>query len=257
MKSIRGGGGLGDALYVQSVARHLVMRGEQLQVCTSWGDVFRPLGDSVKLAPFRRTSIDYLAHYSLRKRLPDTKQFDDCCVQAGIQDQVELKIDWQKTSAIGDRLNDAGRPVVCVQMPRAPMGRVDGFGKELLPDCHVIQRMIDVMKGGALIVQIGRGVPLFRFTGIDIDLANKTSLCEMFDVAAVAYGFLGYCSFIVPLAESLDKPAMLVWSKKGLESGNPFVRQITPEKVLFKAASRHVIDSWDRGKIEEAANAFL
>lgn len=257
MKSIRGGAGLGDALYVQSVARHLVRRGEMLQVCTKWPDAFRPLGDAVATAPFRRNNIDYLAHYSLRKRFPDTKQFEDCCIQAGVHGPVELKLDWRETSAIGRQIKDAGRPILCVQMPRAPMGRLDGFGKELLPDFCVIQRMIDAVKDRALILQIGSGAPLFKFSGIDVDLANKTTVCELLDVAAVADGFIGYCSFIVPLAESLDKPALLVWSDKGLKSGNPYVRQITPEKVLFKPSSRHVVDMWPQAKIDEALHDLL
>ena len=81
MRSIRGGMGLGDALYVQAVARHITATGERLLVCTAWPDVFKPLGDKVEFAPFRRQRIDVLAHYSTRKALP-TKQFDDVCAAA-------------------------------------------------------------------------------------------------------------------------------------------------------------------------------
>lgn len=257
MKSIRGGRGLGDSIYVQAVARHIIKtRGERLRVCADYPDVFRPLEDMVELVPHRRTNIDYLAHYSARKSLP-TNQFVDCCQTAGIQEPVELRIDWTPTSRIGEQMKEAGRPIVCVQLPRTPMARTDGFGAELLPDCRVIQRMIDALKGRALIVQVGAGAALFKFSGIDVDLANKTNVCELFDVALAADGFLGYVSFLVPLAEALDKPALFVWSSRGLRAGHPYVRQITPEKVLFKASSRHVMDNWSSDRIYEAVNAFL
>lgn len=258
MKSIRGGMGLGDALYVQAVARHIIKtRGERLKVCTVWPDVFRPLGDAVTIAPFTRIGIDYLAHYSLRKPRTDTRQFQDCCIQAGIEGPVELKLDWTPTSSIADRLKEDGRPIVCVQLPRSPMGRTDGFGKEILPDCRVIQKMIDAIKGRALVVQIGAGTPLFNFTGIDIDLANKTTVCELIDVAMAADWFLGYCSFVVPLAESLGKPALIVWSSLGLRAAHPYVRQITPQKILELPSSKFVMDDWPVSKIMGALNEFL
>ena len=241
-RSIRGGMGLGDALYVQAVARHLVMKGERLRVHTSWPDVFRPLGDNVEIAPFTRLGVNILAHYSLRKGRAETTQFQDVCLTAGIREPVELKLDWTPTSCIGDDLKARGRPIVCVQLPRAPMGRKDGFGAELLPDCGVIQKMIDEIKGTALVVQIGSGVPLYRFSGIDVDLANRTTVAELLDVALAADAFLGYVSFIVPLAESLGKPALLVWSRKGLKAGHLYVRQITPKKVLHAPRSSHVFD---------------
>ena len=90
MKRIRGGMGIGDALYVQAVARYLVNRGETLEVCTAWPDVFRPIRDKVLFAPFSRHNIQYLAHYSLRKGRPETTQFEDCCIQGGMQHSIPL-----------------------------------------------------------------------------------------------------------------------------------------------------------------------
>lgn len=210
MKSIRGGMGLGDALYVQAVARHIIRtRGERLKVCTAWPDVFRPLGDSVQIAPFTRVGIDYLAHYSVRKGMP-TKQFEDMCIQAGIREPVELKLDWPapQNSRLVRELKSQPLPVVLVQLPRAPMGRKDGFGRELLPNCSVIQTVIEALRGRALLVQVGAGEALYRFRGIDLDLANRTTISELLDVAAASDRVLGYCSFAVPLAECLDKRAV-------------------------------------------------
>lgn len=258
MKRIRSGMGLGDSLYLQSVVRHFVERDQQrLQVCSNWPDVFRPLGERVVVTPFTRFGIDILAHYSLRKRYAST-QFVDCCIQAGITEPVDLRIDWVQTnSKLVERLRGCRRPIVCVQLPRAPMGRTDGFGMELLPDCHTIQTAIDALRDRAVIVQIGAGKPLYRFTGIDIDLANETTVAELLDVASMASAFLGYVSFLVPLAESLNKPALLVWSKRGAKARHEFIRQITPQKVLHKASSRYVMDDAPAPQIIEAAHALL
>lgn len=258
MKSIRGGSGFGDALYVQAVARHLVSRGEKLRICTSWPEVFKPLGDAVRIEPFRRTGIDYLAHYSMRKVFIQTDQFEDCCRAAGITEPVDFAIDWNlEDRHLADRVRAAGKPVVLVQLPRSPMGRSDGFGADLLPDCSRIQEAIDCIAGRATVVQVGHGEPLFEFSGIDIDLSGQTSVSQVLDIASVAHGMLGYVSFFVPLAESFKRPGLFVWSKKGLRSGVPYVRQITPYKILHRPSSQAILDDCTQEGMADAVELFL
>ncbi len=257
MRSIRGGSGLGDSLYLQSVVRHLVEQGHELRVHSDYPAVFSPLEGRVQVAPFTRIGVDIMAHYTTRKGLSGTDQFEDMCINAGINGPVDLRMDWQpRNRALIDKLKNKGVPVVCVQLPRAPMGRSDGFGKELLPDCRVIQHLINDLRDQAYIVQIGSGEPLFRFTGINLDLAGQTSVSDLIDVASVADGFIGYVSFVVPLAESLGKPALMVWSSKGLRAPLRYVRQITPKKILHKDSSIAVIDDWAQERITGALNAF-
>ena len=257
MKSIRGGRGLGDSIYVQSVCRHLIERGsEPLRVCSDWPDVFLPLGEKVKVVPFTRNKIDILAHYSTRKG-EKTTQFHDCCISAGIDGLVDLRLDWPTTPGpLVNQVRAPGKPVICVQLPRTPMGRTDGFGKELLPDCNVIQRFIDRLAGLATIVQIGAGQALYKFTGIDIDLANKTTVRELIDVASVADGFIGYCSFVLPLAESLKKPSIMVWARAGLKANHMYIRRITPEKIIEYARTQYVIDDCGDYEIDKALDGF-
>jgi hypothetical protein len=247
--SIRGGSGLGDSIYVAAIARAFLKQSEQVEVCSAWPDVFRFL--PVTVSPFRRERITNLAHYSSRKGLTGTTQFEDCCTAARIE--ADLILEWQPTETKLPR----DKPIVCVQMPRAPMGRLDGFGKDLLPDCRRIQQAIDMLKGRAKIVQVGSGQPVFKFTGIDVDLSNRTTVAELIDVACVADAFLGYVSFIVPLAESLNKKALLVWSRKGLQSGHQYIRQITPAKALHKQSSRFVIDNCSEAELIESVNDLL
>lgn len=257
MISIRGGAGIGDALYLQSVARHFVERGESVEACCDWPDVFRPLACNVRVSPFRRYHIDRLAHYSVRRGVAGTTQFEDCCIQAGIRDPVDLRLDWKVVNAgIVEMLRASGKPIVAVQMPRAPFGRTDGYGKELLPDCRRIQQAIDLLSGRALLVQVGKGEPWFRFNGIDIDLVDRTSVSELIDIGFAADAFLGYVSFIVPLAESFSKPALLVWSSAGLNSRHDLVRTIAPRKILHRSSSKWIMDDCREEELVGAVDAL-
>jgi hypothetical protein len=247
--SIRGGSGLGDSIYLQSVARHLAEQGNKVEVCSNWPEVFSQI--PVKVSPFRRDRINKLAHYSAKKYKLGTTQFQDCCHTAGV-DGIDLNLHWQQTTTV-----DLPKPYVCVQLPRSPMGRTDGFGADLLPDCRRIQQAINLIRGRATVVQIGAGKSLFDFDGIDIDLANKTTVTRMFDIATEAPAFVGYVSFIVPLAEAVNKRALLVWSRKGLRGGHQYVRAITPAKVLHKPSSRWVIDNCNDATLEEEVNALF
>lgn len=258
MRSIRSGKGIGDNLYLQSVVRHLVAGGERIEVCTPWPDLFRPLRDRISLSPFRRDKVDLVSHYTKRKKVSGTDQFQDCCINVGIKGPVDLRLDWiPQNLALIDHLGSAGKPVIIVQLPREPFGRSDGYGMDLLPDCKTIQRAIDAMAGRAHIVQIGSGKALHKFNGIDLDLVDRTSVSDLIDVASAADGCLGYCSFMVPLAETFSKPALLVWSRKGLRSRTEYIRTITPEKILHRASSRFVVDDCSDQEIAEAADALL
>lgn len=259
MIAIRGGSGLGDALYVQAVARHMVKQGHRVEACVhaKWSPVFRPLGEKVMVSPFRRERIDVLAHYSTRRRNRETDQFQDCCIRAGVSG-VELRLDWQESpSPLLEKLKACRRPIVLLQLPRLPMDRSDGYGDELLPEFSVLQRAIDQLKRcGALIVQVGAGEPLHRFEGIDLDLANVTSVAELIDVASIADACLGYVSFMVPLSESLGKPALFVWSRRGLRSKNEIIAWLTPNKVLHGPLARAVVDDCSQQQLESAADAL-
>lgn len=267
MRSIRGGAGLGDAIYVAGVARHLLARGEMLEVCTNYPDIYRQLQTRIRVSPYRRKPVDIVAHYTTRRHVPGTSQFQDCCISAGLPANLDFCLPWRPINlGLVARLEAAGRPVIVVQMPRAPFGRTDGFGAEFLPDVTAIQHAIDMIAGRAFIVQIGAGtperfdgrklMPFDGYRGIDLDLTNKTSVSDVLDIAALADGLLGQCSFIVPLAESFAKPALLIWSRKGLCSPHEVVRQMTPQKILHRATSRAVLDDCRDVELIEAVNAL-
>lgn len=250
MRSIRAGMGLGDSLYLQGVVRNLVAKGERLEVCSQWPDVFRNHGDKVRVVPFRRNNVSICAHYSMRKGRAETNQWQDCCIQAGIPMNSPFRLDWMPVREM------ESKPFICVSLPRAPMDRKDGVGMSLLPDFQTMQAAIDRLRERYRIVQIGAGRSLHTFRGIDEDLSNKTSVGELIDVAAHASGFLGYCSFIVPLAESLGKKALIVWARRGLSDRHLYVRQIAPKKILSQPTSSWIMDDATEEQLN-AACAFL
>lgn len=256
-ESIRGGAGLGDALYVQSVARHLVETGYQVEVCTAWPDVLRPLWGRVSFSPFRRDRITRLAHYSMRRFTIGTTQFEDICLSAGVPKDIDLRLDWVPANLDLIRsLQASGRPILVVQMPRAPFARSDGFGKEFLPDCRRIQHAIDMVGDRACKVLVGSGEATFCYSGIDIDLTNRTSVPDLIDVGYAADAFLGQCSFIVPLAEGFRKPALLVWSRAGLQSAQPVIRSMTPIKILHRPSSFAIVDDCSGVEMQQAVDAL-
>lgn len=257
MRSIRSGRGLGDSIYLQSVVRHMVQDGAGMEVCSDWPDVFAPLGDRARVVPFRRNGVTFSAHYVTGKARDGTTQFQDCCLAAGIAERVELCLDWPEPHGeLIDHIRAPGRPVLVVGLPRHPMGREDGYGLGLLPDPRMTQRIIDELRHVATVVQVGAGQPLHRFSGVDVDLSNRTTVRELIDVVAACDGVLGYCSFLLPLAESLDKPALFVWARQGLGSANEFIRTVTPRKLLHKSSSMWIMDDAADERFRDTVGEF-
>jgi hypothetical protein len=256
-KTIRAGRGLGDAIYLQSVVRHLVNKGQKLTVATDWTDVFLPLKDKIEFIPFTRQNIKIIAHYSARKSFKDTTQFRDCCLQAGITEKAELKIDWKPlNSFLIDSLR-VSKPLLVIALPRAPMGRTDAFAIDLLPKRDVYQYLIDKLRDKYNILQIGAGKPVYTLDNIDIDLTNDTKVTDLFDIASVADAFVGYCSYLIPLAESFNKKGLYIWGNKGLKSSEQFINTITPTKILEHKNSHFLVDNWELERMDDAINAFL
>lgn len=260
IKNIRAGSGFGDSIYLQSVVRHLVSKGESLIVRSDYPDLFEHLNTPV--IKFGKGGPAIVAHYSLRKNIPSTSQFQDCCIAAGIKEAVEMRLDWAVRQP--DILARHSRPVkreyttLAVMLPRAPMDRKDGFGQELKPDYSVIDGLLQKNSASIVSVLVGAGKPLYTYKSIDLDFSNKTTIPDLLDIASVADGFVGFCSFMIPLAESLNKPFFALWSSRGLKSKVQYVRSITPEKIIHrKDLGHYAVDSATPQAIEKAFAIFL
>lgn len=233
--AIRGGSGLGDAIYLQAVCRDLIAKGRKgLIVCTDYPEVFAPIAKHIRLKAFQRDGIGILGHYSMRRQVQETTQFEDCCIQAGIMTPVELKLDWQVQSKCFG-LREHGKPIAVVGLPRAPMGRTDGYGRELLPHMKVYQSLVDMARDkGYLTVQLGSGRTLHNLSGIDVDLSNQTTVADLIDIVAISDAVICYPSFLVPMAEALDKRYVSLFANEGMKAPNGFLRWITPNKIIHR-----------------------
>lgn len=250
--SIRGGSGLGDALYVQAVARFMVSRGDMVEVCCDWPDVFGQYSDDVLVvSPFRRMGVSVVAHYSTRRGCSNTTQFEDCCISASIPRTAPLRLDWEPRASC-ERL----RPFVLVAMAREPFARGDNYGIELLPDCNAVQRVIDIVRRDYDVVQVGKGESLHAYSGLSEDLSNRQSVSELIDLASRASGMIGQMSYMIPLAESLGKPGLFVWSRRGLSSKNEVLSRLTPRKVLHHTNSLCVVDDCTDEHMRDVADVF-
>lgn len=253
---IRSGRGLGDALYLQAIVRHLVARGERLEVCTDYPELYR-FGDRVRFAPFSR-QVRYTAHYMQAKHDERTHQFADMCRSAGIRRQVALKLDWTvQNPALIERVRDAAgsRPILLVHGGREAFGRADGYGLELLPDAAVFNGTVAALRRDFFTVYVGRGARLYDVP-VDLDLHDATGVTDTIDLGLISDACVAQCSFVIPLAESFDKPLLIVFAAKGMASAKPAVRTITPKKVLSKPSSTYVIDNWEPARLDAAVREF-
>lgn len=256
MKRIRGGSGLGDAIYMRPIVEHFRKLGEDVEVCSCHPDVFA--GTGAQVSAFRRDRIDILAHYTSGKAREDTNQWQDICASAG-QDGLSLTFAWSvRNQALVDdiKAKAAGQKIVLIHGGRAPMARTDGFGRELLPKRAAFETALRALSH-CFTVRVGKGSEEYRLPA-DLDLASRTSVTDLFDLAWTCDAIVAQCSFMIPLAECFDKPLLAIWAAHGMQYNmHPYIRQITPAKVLSKPTSRFAIDEWSPEQIAEVAHIFI
>lgn len=256
MLRVRGGSGLGDSIYVRAGVELFLEQGHEVTVCSDYPEVF--LGLNVAIEAFRRNNIDRLLHYTLRKKETSTNQWQDVCLQAGLPDKP-LKISWpDRQSMMIDAVKKeaAGRPIVLVHGGRIPMGRTDGFGAELLPQRHAFSTVLREFND-CFTVRIGSRADSVYDIDTRADLRDKLSIHDLFSLAQESDGVVAQCSYAVPLAESLGKPGLFVWSSRGLtQERHAYIRQITPQKILSKDSSMFVMDNWSEEQIRYEARDF-
>jgi hypothetical protein len=258
MKHVRGGSGLGDSLYVRVIAEHLLRLGHPVTAYTFHPDVF--IGVDCRVEPFGKLGINVLAHYVGGKNNPATSQWDDVCDSAQVA-RIPLRFTWH---IINQKLVDQvreqarGRPVVLIHGGRAPMNRTDNFGIELLPEKRAFDQVQEAIYRDVLFVRIGEGKQKYAMDRAEMDLWGKTSVADLLDLAWDCDALIGPCSFVVPLAEAFDKPLLAVWAAGGMHPArHPYLKSITPQKVLAKASSSFVIDDWGPERVAAKAKDFL
>jgi len=250
---LRGGSGLGDALYLRPIAEHLLSRGDKVTALTAYREVFSGL--DVTVEPFGRERVNIVAHYTHGKMRQESNQWQDICTSARLS--VPMRMVWhtRNTPLVQSvRTLAAGRKIILAHAGREPMGRRDGFGNEMLPKQSAVDDALGALKS-AFIIEIGAGPQTYAVRS-NLCLLDKTTVPDLFDLVSICAGVVAQCSFCVPLAELFDKPALFVWAARGLDSRQQFIRMTTPRKVLSKPSSTFVIDDYTTQQIQEAARAL-
>lgn len=253
---IRTGKGLGDTIYLRPIVEYFIAKNKDVTALVDYPDILK--GTGARTEPFRRNACDLIAHYVNGKSSPETTQWFDMCTSVGLKN-IPLSFDWKiQNEDLVERTRKAAhdRPIVLVHGGRAPYGRTDGFGKELVPTRDAFCSVLHSLRGCFRIL-IGKDSQLYPLADCaDFDLSGQTSITDLLDLGKICNGIVAQCSFAVPLAEVFDKQMLAVWSAVGLESVEPYIKATTPKKILSKPTSRAVIDSWNKDRIEEDANAF-
>lgn len=250
---IRGASGLGDAVYVYPVAEYYKARGYDVVVRTKYPDVFSPL--NIKTIPFNKNpKADIVATYSNRKA-NKTNQLEDVLINARLPQNYPFKINWTiKNKFLVNRVREQtkGKKICVLSMPHQPFARPDTYGDKLKPDFKLIQKAIGFLKRkGWAFVMVGRGACVARLNNIDMDMRNKTTVSDSFDIFSIADGFMGQVGHIVPIAEIFNKPLFTLFSRAGLRSPDAFIRGITGEKVLSGEKSIYAIDDEPESNVIE------
>lgn len=256
MIRIRSASGLGDSVYLRAIAEHFAKGGEKVVACTNYPEVFK--SSRVTPEPFRKTDVDVVAHYVTGKAREGTTQWQDVCIAAGVADPVPFSFPWypRRPGIVEDVRALAGDlPIVLVHGGRVPMQRTDGFGIKLIPERAAFEAVLEEVARGCFLVAVG-GADFVYELPFDYDLRGATTLPDLLDLFHGCDGVVGQVSYAVPMAEVFDRPLLAVWSSEGLADPHPYVRQITPQKVLSKDSSGFVLDSLDAGFLRERGRAF-
>lgn len=253
---IRGGSGLGDSVYLRPLVDHLMRAGRSVTVLSFFPDLF--MGSGANVEPFNKSQITVLGHYAGRRANQTTNQWQDVLYSAGAPADLPLRFAWKQRNhelVARVRTKAAGRPIVIVHGGRAPFGRTDGVGLEILPRREGFAAVLGELQD-CFTVRVGKGNSIYPVPA-SLDLSDQTSVSDLIDLFMICDGVVTQCGWPIPLAECFDKPVLGIWSARGLVSTQPIVALVTPAKVLCKPTSGYVVDDWPAARITEAASTFI
>lgn len=234
---VSGGGGIGDAIYVKCIADALVNQnpGQKIITYTKYPEIFSQ-SPGIE-ARSGRSGDGIKAHYTSRRRFPETSQWEDVKIESGVHD-AEFYMTWTPTAK--PIVNKNARPLVLVGALRPPMNapnhRLPGV-IDLLPNESSYKALVNAAKeAGYLTVEIGKGERLGD-SGAEINLFNKTTIEQVFDLATEASLIIAPVSFMLVIAEAMKIPAIAMWARAGLKNRNRFISDITPDKIIYNKDS--------------------
>jgi hypothetical protein len=238
MICLRGASGLGDAVYMYPVLKHLIERGEKVEMLTKFPVIYDPLRKLGLIISERYAKLpDRECRYSPRYEVKGTTTYQDTLILAGVDRNVPLEIDFEPAElpdSIKSVIENEERHVCLVRAPALPMkGREEA--RILVPDIGIMDAIIAANKKRFLFVQVGdRNGYEKKLKRIDLDLAGALTIPQLLTLTAAADVVLTQPSFMLPFAESVETKAFVVFSGMGMVVPRKFFHHITPGKIINK-----------------------
>lgn len=229
--------GLGDALYLRAAVLHLLDRGEEVTVYTTWPDAFSDLSVTIKS---RQQLLDKPVeglrsmHKSLRQTLSGMDHFQACCLRAEIKEPVELEMRWtvKRPELVEDiKRKAAGKQILLYQSRRVQNNE---YQRLMAPRRAAFNRYVEKATGYYRI-KLGKSSSIECDTSApcELDLFDKASIHDAFDIATAADMFFGQDCFLTILAQALNKPFACMFARAALES-ETWISNYTPERMIHK-----------------------
>jgi hypothetical protein len=242
---LKGASGLGDTIYGYPIVRYYAQKHDEVYYMTNYPELFKTIPNAkcfkheklnyIRLPDGQRQPIDIRFTYCGRKYTSGSSQFTDSRISAGVKEPIELKIPWQtRNQKLIDSINDkcGGKKVCIISAPYEPFGREDQWGAILRIQPDIMQRIVDKYKNKLYFILIGNEYTLHTIKNVNLNLINKTSVSDLFDlVKRCDYG-ISQIGNMLPLCECQGKKNFIIFSKKAMESENRFISAITPEKTI-------------------------
>lgn len=206
MKIIKGLSGFGDAIYLRVATEWLLKNNpDDYVVLNDFPDVFQGL--KVKIEKYNRNAVvDYEFSYLKHKNNPNTTQFQDMVINANLP-PIEF------TSQLKNR--QQSNQIIAIPLYSA-FGQLRVMNNILVPKKIEFDKLVNSYDNVKYLEQ--KKYPFMEL--IKIFNTVKLVICQ------VGWG--------IPLAEMLDTPLLVCFNQASLQNGRPFIRTITPQKVLEK-----------------------
>ena len=253
---LKGASGLGDTIYAYPIVKYYAQKHDTVYYMTDYPELYETLPNVkcakheklnyIRLPNGERQPIDIRFTYCARKYTPGSSQFTDSRISAGISEPIELTIPWKtKNNKLIDDINKVcgGKKICIIAAPYEPFGREDEWGAILRIKPDIIQNIVDKYKDKVYFIQIGNKFTLHNIKNVDLDLINKTSVSDLFDLIKRCDVGISQIGNLLPLCECQGKRNFIIFNKKAMESENKFISAITPEKTIhYKKLNISVTD---------------
>ena len=210
MKIIKGASGFGDTLYVRVIVEWLLTnRPDEYMVLTKYPDIFKDL--DIKTDSYTKSvALNYDCQY-IHDKTSKYSQFVDMLKRAKLP-LFDMK------SKLKDRKPTNG---VIIVPPYSPMGGASS-AKSMKPLNEEFNSYVN------------------KFD--NLQFLNKEypflELVEIFNSAKLVISQIGWA---VPLAEMLDVPINVIFTKRALYSDRRFIQTIKPHKIRTKKTTQPIL----------------